>query len=414
MVCRFRLGFGSFVASMALTVLACGKITGFDDFTVAEGVAGTSGSGGGGEGGTGGPGSGGASGAAAGSAGSGAAAGSAGSAGSGGSLFYEFDVVVMADAHILSNEPSTNHGSTTVIDVSHQSWTPSGGVPSCRKGYLLFDLSDVLANGIIEKIVSLRYVARNQSRAMYFWLITGEGVNDWLEVDDATDPSKLGITWNNAPGNHMDGISPSADPYRDFAPYPGETTTKIGLADGEVSGIPKTLTFGVSGFDDGPDLLLAALLDPKGNGKLTMGVSYQGSIARAGLSSREYGLIGNEQPPGDEAAYLTIRGLPNRHWPIGVLPANAATVDVEQQLIWSQHESVKARDVTYRVWLGTEPSNLAMIHETQPGDEPPFGCNPGTLVPNTTYHWRVDAIVGTTVHVGPSFRFTTNARAFVP
>ena len=86
-------------------------------------------------------------------------------------------------------------------------------------------------------------------------------------------------------------------------------------------------------------------------------------------------------------------------------PADGATqVAVDTDLSWTAGAGAQSHDV----YFGTDPSSLPLESEGQ--STTTYDPDPGTLVNNTTYYWRIDEFDGSTTHQGDVWSFTT----FVP
>lgn len=101
--------------------------------------------------------------------------------------------------------------------------------------------------------------------------------------------------------------------------------------------------------------------------------------------------------------------------PVNPVPAVGAEAPVNQVLSWSQLDAVAGKNVTYKVYFGTDPNtwstNLVKTTTALPAD---FNFDPTPDMANSTkYFWRVDALEPNLpsptpiVHVGENWWFTT-------
>lgn len=179
-----------------------------------------------------------------------------------------------ADAHIDGNNPDTNYGTAEVLEIGQ---TSLGG----QKAYLLFDASGWGTTNIA-RIGEIRIVcASSVTRTYSAHLITGEGVNDWVETE---------INWTSAPANNVEGTD------RNFLAHPGQTVTPLGSISGVGDG--SVLTISLIPGSAGVTALLNAL--NTGDRKATLGIAYNSSQdTTVGFYSKEHG-------NGSMAAALTI------------------------------------------------------------------------------------------------------------
>jgi hypothetical protein len=104
---------------------------------------------------------------------------------------------------------------------------------------------------------------------------------------------------------------------------------------------------------------------------------------------------------GDVWSFSTLSGLasnPN--------PANAAiNVSITQNLSWTAAPNADS----HNVYFGTSSPG------TLQGNQTTTTFNPGTLIPSTTYYWRIDEVVGSETLPGTVWSFTTaSSKAITP
>jgi hypothetical protein len=175
-------------------------------------------------------------------------------------------ILVSADAHIDGVDVASNFGANPILSIEQ---TALGG----NKAYLLFDASGwgVTNVGRVESLRVFWSASTGITRTLAFSLITGYEANDWTE---------MGITWENAPANNVQGTD------RNFVAFPSQAVINLGSLQYS-AGNPRELIFPIAEGSPAEMALLEAL--NTGDRKATIGVSYNSSQSTAvGLYSKEH------------------------------------------------------------------------------------------------------------------------------